>query len=31
LIETARLSQNERVLIHSAAGGMLFNPRISGY
>ena len=25
LIETARLSQGERVLIHSAAGGMLVN------
>lgn len=29
LMETARLSQNERVLIHSAAGGMLFDSRIS--
>lgn len=29
LIETARLSKDERVLIHSAAGGMLFDPRIS--
>ena len=29
LIETAHLSQGERVLIHSAAGGMLLNPMFS--
>ena len=28
LIEMARLSQGERVLIHSAAGGMLVDPQI---
>ena len=28
LMETARLSQGERVLIHSAAGGMLASPHI---
>ena len=28
LMETARLSQGERVLIHSAAGGMLVGPDI---
>ena len=29
LVETAHLSQRERVLIHSAAGGMLLDPIIS--